>query len=271
MTDLNLKRMVQACSPPKNSSSSSFTSTDSAKREEIFLRYLTFYCNMAEAVIAEYLNVSNKDNLLDKQQKLSYPIGSIYHELFDQEIQVSSKLLLRSQWNNNDKYIKRLKHAFDTIRQKEFDSSISSIHDEMKDDLSSSSTTGSTPKKIIDDYASQSNVYVAAPPFTAIPYGDNQEQVQDLEKLTDNEFAKDDDNNDDNFTKHLPVSNSNNLDDKNIIEHSTSNHSIASYRSANSGVDVSPSSAQHSEHNRFADEQPSIFLSPLQSPEKNDV
>ncbi|CAF1074207.1 unnamed protein product [Didymodactylos carnosus] len=248
-TNIELKQIIESCSP-----TNSFT--QDTINEDILLRYFTFYCNVADAIIDQL----DKGIALDKD---SYPNGSLYHEFFDHDKQVSSRFLLRPVRNSNELNVltKRLKQAYDTIRHKQFDSSVSSLHDELNADKEPISKTNNSN---IEDYTSQSNVYVASPPFTAVNYGTAdpifQEQLQQTNNFDRKEI-------DDEFDKQDSLT-ENSLNPTDEATRSTSNHSLASFRSAHS-TELSPSTQSIHTQQSVNGEQPSMYLSPLQSPEKN--
>jgi hypothetical protein len=133
----------------------------SSKLEDILLRYLNFYCNLAETIVKELQEGNNYKSLLN--DPIPYRQGSVYFELFDQvciqsnlylhssfyffkEKQMVSKSILRPQYSLStiNSQIKRLRQAMDTIRQMQFDSSLSAIQNEFD---TNDHTDTSTPKK----------------------------------------------------------------------------------------------------------------------------
>ncbi|CAF1015574.1 unnamed protein product [Rotaria sordida] len=158
ITSIELQTIVKLCTPNKKLINNDVLS----KLEDILLRYVTFYCNLAEMIVNELQHKSQstyniKSWLIDP---LPYRQSAVYFELFDHDKQMSSKSILRPQYASNiiNKQIKRLRHAMDTIRQIQFESSVLSVNDEFNDDDHITTVTDfSTPKKfpespiIIDD------------------------------------------------------------------------------------------------------------------------
>jgi hypothetical protein len=69
---------VNICTPSKKS----IDSEQSSKLEDILLRYLTFYCNLAELIIKELQEETNSSKLW-LNDPIPYRQGAVYFELFD--------------------------------------------------------------------------------------------------------------------------------------------------------------------------------------------
>lgn len=74
---VELKTIVQICTPSKKSNDLEVSS----KLEEILLRYLTFYCNLADAIISDLRQGKNTSTWL--KDPIPYRQGAIYFELLD--------------------------------------------------------------------------------------------------------------------------------------------------------------------------------------------
>ncbi|CAF1425782.1 unnamed protein product [Adineta steineri] len=110
-----------------------FTSkTDqSTKSEDILLRFLTFYCNLAEIIFHELKD--NGDNNNNNNLWLFDPMpqrqGALYFEFFDHDKQDLAKSLLRPHYASSTINIqmKRLYQLMDKIHQCQIQLSVSSI------------------------------------------------------------------------------------------------------------------------------------------------
>lgn len=71
---VELKTIANICTPKKKSNDTEKTS----KLEEILLRYLTFYCNVADLIVKE---IQQEKSLLN--DPIPYRQGAVYFELFD--------------------------------------------------------------------------------------------------------------------------------------------------------------------------------------------
>ncbi|CAF0943507.1 unnamed protein product [Adineta ricciae] len=178
LTGIDMKTIVNICTPKKKS----VDTDESTKLEDILLRYLTFYCNLAEITVNDLkLGTTNESNML-LYDPIPYGENAVYFELFDHGKQMSTKSILRPQYSSPsvNNQIKRLRQSLDTIRQIQFESSVSSVQDEFNESdhvQSPSITDSSTPKKVT-------------------PVSDNESPTQNtfenFEKDINDEFADDD-------------------------------------------------------------------------------
>ncbi|CAF2850579.1 unnamed protein product [Rotaria sp. Silwood2] len=156
---IELQTIVKLCTPNKKL----INEEESSIFEDILLRYVTFYSNLAEMIMNELQHKSEsahniKSWLIDP---LPYRQGAVYFELFDHDKQMLAKSILRPQYASNmiNNQIKRLRQVMDTIRHIQFESSVLSVNDEFNDDDHVTTVTDfSTPQKnsetstiIIDD------------------------------------------------------------------------------------------------------------------------
>ncbi|CAM2710015.1 unnamed protein product [Rotaria socialis] len=182
LKSIDLKTIVILCTPTK----SSMKNEESSKLEDILLRYITFYCNLADTIVNELQartanSISSASWLMNPKP---FPQGTLYFELFDHDKQMLSKSILRSQYSLNtiNTQIKRLRHGMDTIRQIQFDSSVLSVHDEFNDDDTETRINDfSTPKKFPEE---TSTVFVGDSNFD--------QSYHDISKEINDEFEDDD-------------------------------------------------------------------------------
>lgn len=74
---IELKTIIHICTPSKKNNDLEVSS----KLEEILLRYLTFYCNLADAIISDLRQGKNTNTWL--KDPIPYRQGAIYFELLD--------------------------------------------------------------------------------------------------------------------------------------------------------------------------------------------
>ncbi|CAF1052069.1 unnamed protein product [Adineta steineri] len=175
LTGIEIKTIVQICTPKKKI----IDSDESSKLEENLLRYLTFYCNLAETIVNE-LKLETKNQNLWLLDPIPYGQGAVYFELFDHDTQMSTKSILRPQYQSYtiNNQIKRLRQAMDTIRQIQFDSTVSSVQDEFdENEHTPTMPDSSTPRKN---------------PTTLDELNPIDDSLNNLEKDFDEEFADDD-------------------------------------------------------------------------------
>lgn len=166
LTGVEFKIIIPLCTVTKRETNSDLA----LKFEEILLRFMNFYCNLADSIVNDLQNVQNSRIWLN--DPIPYRPGAVYFELFDHEKQIATKSILRPQYNSNDvnRQIKRFRHLIDTIRQRQFESNVSSINDEFNDEEQLSSTPKKKPHETTDENS--------------------------FEKLVNEEFAADDDDTD---------------------------------------------------------------------------
>ncbi|CAF1383971.1 unnamed protein product [Rotaria sp. Silwood1] len=149
ITSIELQTIVKLCTPNKKS----INSEESSKLEEILLRYVTFYCNLAEMIVNGLQQKSESAHNIKSwlNDPLPYRQGAVYFELFDPDKQMLAKSILRPQYASNmiNNQIKRLRQSMDTIRQIQFESSVLSVNEDFNDDDHVTTVTDfSTPKRI---------------------------------------------------------------------------------------------------------------------------
>jgi hypothetical protein len=75
---IELKTIVDICTPNKRL----INTEESSKLEDILLRYVTFYCNLAETIVNE-LKQDNDNANAWLYDPIPYRQGAVYFELFD--------------------------------------------------------------------------------------------------------------------------------------------------------------------------------------------
>lgn len=171
LTNIELKTIVNYCAAARRSRDDD----EIAELEDILLRYLTFYCNVATNVVQElkYGTALSKSSFLDPKPHAK---AAVYFELFDPDKQMTAKTILRPQYSSPTihQYIRRLTDSIDFIRQIQFESSVSVLHDEFA--------------------RSESIVEVSTPKKPSLSSGSNgiENLLEELEKNVDAEFEDDD-------------------------------------------------------------------------------
>jgi hypothetical protein len=74
---IDLKTIVNICKPSKKD----IDNSQSSKLEDILLRYLNFYCNLADMIVNDLREKKNLNSWLD--DPIPYRQGAVYFELFD--------------------------------------------------------------------------------------------------------------------------------------------------------------------------------------------
>ncbi|UJR33167.1 hypothetical protein I4U23_020623 [Adineta vaga] len=148
LNGIDLRTIVNMCTPKKKSNDHD----ELTKLEDILLRYLTFYCNLAEIIVNE-LKLGSANTNIFLHDPIPYGENAVYFELFDNVKQMSTKSILRPQYSSPtiNNQIKRFRQSLDTIRQIQFESSVSSVQDEFNESDHSHTPTisdASTPKKM---------------------------------------------------------------------------------------------------------------------------
>ncbi|CAF1636504.1 unnamed protein product, partial [Adineta ricciae] len=96
----------------------------STKSEDILIRFLTFYCNVAERILSEIQNEGDANN---NTSWLTNPTpqrrGALYFEFFDQDKQMLAKSLLRPHYTSTlvNSRMKRLYQLMNKIHQNQMD------------------------------------------------------------------------------------------------------------------------------------------------------
>ncbi|UJR14018.1 hypothetical protein I4U23_001017 [Adineta vaga] len=96
----------------------------STKSEDILLRFLIFYCNIANRIVNEF---KDEDDANDNHLWLNNPTpqrqGALYFEFFDHDKQILAKSLLRPHYNSTsiNTQMKRLYQLMDKIHQYQLD------------------------------------------------------------------------------------------------------------------------------------------------------